>query len=71
MNTAQGASTFWRPDDQGAHTDRADALDEGTIYRPEFFEHVTATLKALNDDLFELNKDIHGLLFIFHDVGLS
>ncbi|KAM5531379.1 hypothetical protein V8D89_014972 [Ganoderma adspersum] len=59
MTTAQGVSTFWRPEDQGTHADHADALDEGTIYRPEFFEHVTATLKALNDDLFELNKDIH------------
>ncbi|PIL29213.1 hypothetical protein GSI_09262 [Ganoderma sinense ZZ0214-1] len=59
MSSAQGASTFWRPEDQGTHADRADVLNEGTIYRPEFFEHVTATLKALNDDLFELSKDIH------------
>ncbi|KAI1788274.1 aminoacylase 1-like protein 2, partial [Ganoderma leucocontextum] len=56
----QGASmAFWRPEDQGSDADRVDVLDDGTIYRPEFFEHVTATLKALNDHLFELNKVIH------------
>ncbi|TBU46195.1 aminoacylase 1-like protein 2 [Dichomitus squalens] len=58
---AQSASTvFWQPGDKGAHLDRADVLEEGTIYRPEFFEHVQATLKSLDQDLIGLSKDIHG-----------
>ncbi|TBU24288.1 aminoacylase 1-like protein 2 [Dichomitus squalens] len=57
---AQSASTvFWQPGDKGAHLDRADVLEEGTIYRPEFFEHVQATLKSLDQDLIGLSKDIH------------
>lgn len=50
----------WRPGQTGEHPDRADGLTDGDIYRPEFFEHVQSTLKALDEDLFNLNQDIHG-----------
>ncbi|TBU24297.1 aminoacylase 1-like protein 2 [Dichomitus squalens] len=57
---AQGGSTVcWQPGDKGAPLHRVDDLQEGTIYRPELFEHVQATLKSLDQDLFELSKDIH------------
>ncbi|KAI0767284.1 hypothetical protein C8Q74DRAFT_1279382 [Fomes fomentarius] len=47
------------PGDQGSYSRRAEKLDEGTIYKPEFFEHITSTITALDEDLHELSKDIH------------
>ena len=32
-------AVFWRPTDQGKYTDRADQLDDGDIYKPEYFEY--------------------------------
>ena len=58
---AQSASTvFWQPGDKNAHADLVGAVGGGTIYRKEFLEHVTATLKGLDRELFELSHDIHG-----------
>ena len=58
------ASTFWLPDDQGVYADHADKLNEGTIYRPEFLDHVTATLAAMDEGLWALSHDIHGEMFL-------
>ena len=50
----------WKPGDTGKYLDRADELLEGDVYRPEFFDHVQSTLKALDQELFALSRDIHG-----------
>lgn len=54
------SDVLWKPGAQGAHANRANKLDEGTIYQPEFFEHIASTIAALDEDLHKLSKDIHG-----------
>lgn len=53
-------SSTWKPGDTGKYPDRADELSEGDVYRPEFFDYVQSTLKALDQELFALSRDIHG-----------
>ena len=59
-------AVFWRPTDQGKHIDRADQLDDGDIYKPEYFEYAKSTLTALSDDLRTLGMDIHGVYISEH-----
>lgn len=54
------ADVFWQPGDQGAHPDRTDRVAQGAIYKPEFFEHISSTIAALDKELFALSQDIHG-----------
>ena len=60
FSTAMSNNSTWKPGDTGKHPDRADEVSEGPIYRPEFFDHVQTTLKALDQELFSLSLDIHG-----------
>ncbi|KAI0753276.1 aminoacylase 1-like protein 2 [Daedaleopsis nitida] len=53
------SQTLWRPGDQGTYPDHADKLSEGTIYKPEYFEHIASTMATLGKDLYELSIDIH------------
>ncbi|KAH9937760.1 aminoacylase 1-like protein 2 [Epithele typhae] len=57
---AQGApKSTWQPGDTVSDANRTDELVNGVVHRPEFFEHIDATITALDGDLFDLNQDIH------------
>ncbi len=57
------ADLFWQPGDKGAYPDRADHIEQGGIYKPEYLEYISSTIATLDKELFELSQDIHGKRF--------
>ncbi|KAI0718570.1 aminoacylase 1-like protein 2 [Cerioporus squamosus] len=53
------ADIFWQPGDKAAYPDRADAVEQGHIYKPEYFEYISDVIAALDKELFDLSHDIH------------
>ena len=61
----------WKPGSFGQYTDRADKLENGPLYRPEFLEYIQLTLKIFDNELLALNLDIHCELTPHPDVFFS